>query len=722
MSEILKVEHLNRAFQSGDITITVVNDISFEIEKGTSVAIVGPSGSGKTTFTLRLIHEFISDEELDCVAFEIKDFQKMRAEFIIDLMQHAESKNAIFYCDEVEIESSFKALLALRRELSVEQFNDINVFFFVPIRDNILAKYQISRDIKKSHEITLSGSLRDEEIQELVDKLSKAGLVSFRDENERKDIIRRIKNEYGSDSFVALLDIVTRGSHINDLVGAYNQLSSDAQKAFLNTALLHRFKFGMPVSWLKHIISSSWDDFEAKVIRAEGKGILIQEHVDSTGLDPDLVFKTKHPIIAEKLIQVLIKDRDEQYKYYQQMLRSVDVGVTNSYLASNLLKTFVREETFSKAKTDKLFDAAYGQLSDDPYFCLNYAINLQYKHDIDSLKKAVDILIYAESLFDYRNHKFIHRRGVINFQLAKKYFEKEESGNLNFTVSYLNEAKDLLKLKQLLAPFSHYSYTDFISLLIWELDNIEYEPTVELKKRIQIEELFDIANRTITDEISMIHELKSRYAKHLNEVSDVTDYKQYIDDLYDDLELRPYACILLFNFYEKENGLDCTECLDYIEEMTSYMDNNEVVKFLFKYFGRRLYDPNHRMHLFKLSKSHSFLENEIPLSYYFFHFMAESYNHNFHHGRNALLNIRSKYHGLNPEFHYVWSDTTGDEELFTAKIIQRDRAKFKAVRIKSLQQTFRLKKGNYTVYRVGQDVEVKLHFYLYGIMAEIVSQ
>ena len=49
LSEILKVEHLNRKFKSGDKEITVVNEISFEIEEGTSCAIVGPSGSGKTT-------------------------------------------------------------------------------------------------------------------------------------------------------------------------------------------------------------------------------------------------------------------------------------------------------------------------------------------------------------------------------------------------------------------------------------------------------------------------------------------------------------------------------------------------------------------------------------------------------------------------------------------------------------------------------------------------
>lgn len=49
MSAILQINNLNRQFKSGDKTLTVVNNISFEIEEGTSCAIVGPSGSGKTT-------------------------------------------------------------------------------------------------------------------------------------------------------------------------------------------------------------------------------------------------------------------------------------------------------------------------------------------------------------------------------------------------------------------------------------------------------------------------------------------------------------------------------------------------------------------------------------------------------------------------------------------------------------------------------------------------
>ena len=49
MSKILKIEHLKKSFTSGSKELTVLNDISFEIEEGSTFSIVGPSGSGKTT-------------------------------------------------------------------------------------------------------------------------------------------------------------------------------------------------------------------------------------------------------------------------------------------------------------------------------------------------------------------------------------------------------------------------------------------------------------------------------------------------------------------------------------------------------------------------------------------------------------------------------------------------------------------------------------------------
>ncbi len=45
----ISLEHVVKRYQMGEVVITAVSDISFDIEKGEFCVIVGPSGAGKTT-------------------------------------------------------------------------------------------------------------------------------------------------------------------------------------------------------------------------------------------------------------------------------------------------------------------------------------------------------------------------------------------------------------------------------------------------------------------------------------------------------------------------------------------------------------------------------------------------------------------------------------------------------------------------------------------------
>ncbi len=49
MAKILSIQNLKKSYRSGSKELTVLEDISFEIEEKETFAIVGPSGSGKTT-------------------------------------------------------------------------------------------------------------------------------------------------------------------------------------------------------------------------------------------------------------------------------------------------------------------------------------------------------------------------------------------------------------------------------------------------------------------------------------------------------------------------------------------------------------------------------------------------------------------------------------------------------------------------------------------------
>ncbi|WP_159020310.1 ABC transporter ATP-binding protein [Algibacter sp. L3A6] len=49
MSNILKINDLEKTYTSGSKKLTVISNISFEVKQGSVFSIVGPSGSGKTT-------------------------------------------------------------------------------------------------------------------------------------------------------------------------------------------------------------------------------------------------------------------------------------------------------------------------------------------------------------------------------------------------------------------------------------------------------------------------------------------------------------------------------------------------------------------------------------------------------------------------------------------------------------------------------------------------
>ena len=46
---VLRVNALNKTYQSGDKLLTVLDDVTFAVQAGETCAILGPSGSGKTT-------------------------------------------------------------------------------------------------------------------------------------------------------------------------------------------------------------------------------------------------------------------------------------------------------------------------------------------------------------------------------------------------------------------------------------------------------------------------------------------------------------------------------------------------------------------------------------------------------------------------------------------------------------------------------------------------
>jgi hypothetical protein len=682
------------------------------------IFLTGNFGTGKTTFNYRLIHELITETDRDATAFEILDIDRLRREDLKELIEMVRSKYFILYCNNVEIDSVYKSIIELRTFISTLQLSEVKVFFLLSIRENILEIHKKSRTAKSVFEYNVDSKLTRVEVEDLLERLKNNNLVNFRDVFERNRLVQKVESKYAGDSFITLLDTVTDGKHIENLRDAYFQLSKPCQKAFVFTALVHQHNLYIPSSILRNLVSTDWEEFRKNVINVEGRGILIQEDVPmSKGTEPDLYFRTKHPIIANKLISEIHPREEKRFSLYKDVVTATHFAARNTKFLINLFKAVRGAMELSDSRIDQLFDLADKTFYDDPHFLLHYAINLQSRGSKADIEVALERIKYAESLLDSRNDRFIHRKGCLYARLAKLYY-KEERTNLNLTFKYINESKDWLLLKQQLDPCSSFSYKDLIELLIWELEKIKFSPEEEIRKQIQVEELLDLAMHAVTDDLSQLIELKDKFDKTFRRRSDNKGYLITLHEMYEDVKLRPLACILFFNHFNSvgEKG----KANEYLLEMEEYTDEDEVAKFLFKEFGRNLNDPNIRMKFFRLSKSMEWYAEENPLRYYYNNFVAESYNTQFHAANTYLRQIVEKYQYLNPEFQRVWLNPDSDQPREFAGKVGKSKRGFKTFVSSDFPTGILFTKNGIEKVDFGTHCVVNIHFYLNGLRAVYV--
>lgn len=683
------------------------------------IFLTGNFGTGKTTFIYRLIHEILQNRSEDTTAFEIIDIDGLRKENLKDLLEIVKSKNIILYCNNVEIDSVYKSIIDIRTFLSSMQLPEINIYFLLSIRENILELHKIKRTTKSTFSINIDSKLDRNEIDELLEKLRSNGLLDYRDSLEKSRLISKIEKDFDSDSFITLLDIVTEGKHIDNLREAYYELSKPCKNAFVYTALIHRYNLLVPSSILRNLVSSDWEDFRVKVINVEGKGILIQEdRPQSKGIDPDLYFRTKHPLIADKLIKEIHSKEDKRFSLYKEIVESITPGSRTGRFLINLLKSMRNANEFNDTRINTLFDLGYKVFKDDPYFLLQYSINLQGRGSRQDLEAALDRIKYAETLLEYRNDKFIHRKGVLYYRLAQIAYKQEKS-ELNVTLKYLNEAKDWLLLKQQLDPSSSFSYWDLLDLHIWELQKINFSPDEEIRKRIFIEDYFELALNSVSENTDRLIELQEKYEDFFQKEEDGKTYLQRLHEMYDDFKTRPLACVLLYNYYVKTNN--GTKKREIFQEIESYKEDDDIAKFLFKMYGRELNYANTRVKFYSLARKMDWYEEQNPLRYNYYYYVAECYNMQMQSASDYLRKINEEYHYLNPEYKRFWLESDSNERRIFEGVVQRSKRGFKIFKCSEFSREIWFTKGGLEKVNFGDKCRVNLIFFLNGLKAVLIK-
>ncbi len=122
MSELLRVENLKKYFPTPHGVLHAVDDVSFTLEKGTTLGVVGESGCGKSTLgrTILKLHEPTSGkiyfEGKDITSYSAKEMKRMRQEMQIIFQDPFASLNPRMTVSETIAESLIIQKLVDKRD------------------------------------------------------------------------------------------------------------------------------------------------------------------------------------------------------------------------------------------------------------------------------------------------------------------------------------------------------------------------------------------------------------------------------------------------------------------------------------------------------------------------------------------------------------------------------------------------------------------------------
>ncbi|BBQ07249.1 SIR2 family protein [Elizabethkingia anophelis] len=677
--------------------------------------ISGNYGIGKSTTAYRVIRELLDTHDYIC--FEILDPSDLKVQDLEELFLKCNTKNIILFIDTIERDSIFKEFMNLRLRLSSEQL-PFNISFLAPIRENILKKYLRAYNYKNTNKIEVNHKLSDEEIHSLIKKLKLHNIINIRDKNEESDIFNNIKFKFESDPYIALLSIVENNKLDRILNDVISLLPNEAKDAFFYTSLLYQFKIPMPGSILKKLVSKDWNDFKNNVLEVDCKGLLINEIEAPIDTNDDLYFRTKHPIISEKTIELVYKNKEKLFSEYLKIITLFNPSESHSKICVDLLKYIKRLKYFDTEKINKLYDEASKIFEINPNFNIHYAIDLEARNNLTLLINASDRLKYVDSLTEKRNTHIIHRRGVLDFKIAKIYHKQNNS---YLRDEYIDSAREFFHVKQVLDRFSSFSYYDYINLELWVLKNIQKENEDILIQHTVVQDLFTKALYSVNENLEKIITLKNLYIKEIEKDSiAIFEIIKHFENLYDKVESRPYALIFKLNCIENKFFSFSNKLLpnynefDIVDELEDYSHLDSVKESLFNFYSRRLYDINARIKLNSF-KGDEFLKKDI-FNYYFSFFIKESYDYQFSHASNFLKEIQKDYKFLNHNVVEYWIDDETFKHRSFDGVINKVKNRF-YIYVSKLGHKFKIEKDLSLELNDSEKYSCNLKFTSSGIFA-----
>lgn len=162
METLIKAVHVSKTFQTGDILVKAIDDISFEIQKGELCILIGPSGAGKSTLlnllggmdSLTKGELFVDGEDLGKKKpRELTDYRRNKIGFVFqfyNLMPNLTAKENVEMATELK-----KDALNIEKVLTAVGLKDRMNNFPSQLSGGEQQRVSIARAIAKNPEIIL---------------------------------------------------------------------------------------------------------------------------------------------------------------------------------------------------------------------------------------------------------------------------------------------------------------------------------------------------------------------------------------------------------------------------------------------------------------------------------------------------------------------------------------------------------------------------------------
>jgi tetratricopeptide (TPR) repeat protein len=467
------------------------------------VVVLGPGGSGKTTLAMRAAYNLAVSQR--AVAIKLRSHDLWRRNELVDFAVRVNGPS-IFVMDGIELVAAYKAMRELRNELSGARARALLLTSCQKAAWNALAAtYQQKDAILFDLEDVLSLN----EAGALIDRLVSHEMLPKPSPKERQRQTQHIMEDCEGHLVVAMLDLVRDGTFRDIVLGEFENISTRGKLAYQYVALFHQHGLSVPDYILNAVTVDDWRVFEDEVIRQESDLIIVQ---DLNYAARRIAFRTRHPKIAELIVEVTIPQHEDRIRMYRRVFKAVGTSEEDrQFLLSVLTSRTVRDELREDKYIVELFDAAMDLFPEDRTFILHLGKFETYAGRLD---RARELLEWGRSL-DPSDTYILHQLGVCYERMADR-----EAREANRTGKY-QDALRCYREKQSLDPTSHYGY---VSEAKMHLKRARREEDAE-PRLVLLAEADDAIRRGLSlvrdDSLDAVREVKASLADSLGDRAEV---------------------------------------------------------------------------------------------------------------------------------------------------------------------------------------------------------